>query len=431
MDESNHNVGIPKSSAKEESVLKVEDEHLSEYNDASVDATNVILAAGTGVAVSLSASGVGLGMGITVLALTVVATQINSVIEQNLKLIDFMPSLFLAINSLYIGMSMNGVKANFILKLKSESESENFIVENEHIVLLLEKQIQWFITNTISLSIALLCAMPDEMFIEFNEKIRPLNCIFYDKIFDEVETRRANFGHTEFFIFIRAFSANDLSTTFQKQLLIIQSNVTTISLLLEEIEMLLSNYDGSLYQRFKNFVKENTKSELNKVAPSLSSKSVDSAKSVNETSNSLKGDFNTTNESGADETFCIYGFNVSFKHANATTIVEQIAKLKENANQFKDMSVKFAQEATTCLDTVSDACVSVNNTVASYIAPELFILSAIKESLSQMYPGRGGRRRYFQTKKRNKNRKTKQKRDVINNKKHTRFTKHNRFTKRN
>jgi hypothetical protein len=71
----------------------------------------------------------------------------------------------------------------------------------------------------------------------------------------------------------------------------------------------------------------------------------------------------------------------------------------------------------------------MNDAVYHYLVPDLFKASG--PIWSSMHRGGGGRRKKFQTKKRNKNRKTKHKMDVINNRKHTRFTKHNRFTKRN
>jgi hypothetical protein len=442
---SNESTVSEKSTKSENSDVKVENERLSEFKDASTDATNVILAAGTGVAVSLSATGVGLGMSVTVLALTVVVTQIYSVVEQNSKLIEFMPSLFLAVNSLHAGMSMNGIKAHEILNFKINNIL--FYTQNKNIIDLLETQMQSFIKNTVSLSIALLCAMPKEIFENLFGIVQGSNCIFYKKIFNEVQFRKETFLHEEFFTFIRAFSASDLSTTFQKQLLIIQSNVTTISLLLEEIEMLLSK-DDTLYQVYKDYVKNNTKSEIEKLATlsdksddrsstksSKSNESIESEKKLDESTTSLKGDY-VTNETSADGPFYIYGFSVSFEHDEvATNVQNKIYKLKENARNFEKMSVRLAEDATECLNTLAGTCNSVTDNVSKFISPELYLLSTVpaivQATLSKIYQGGGGRRRYFQTKKRNKNRKTKHKRDVINNRKHTRFTKHNRFTKRN
>jgi hypothetical protein len=441
---SNESTVSEKSTNSEKSDVKVENERLSEFKDASTDATNVILAAGTGVAVSLSATGVGLGMSVTVLALTVVVTQIYSVVEQNSKLIEFMPSLFLAVNSLHAGMSMNGIKAHEILNFKINNIF--FYTQNKNIIDLLETQMQSFIKNTVSLSIALLCAMPKDIFENLFGIVQGSNCIFYKKIFNEVQFRKETFLHEEFFTFIRAFSASDLSTTFQKQLLIIQSNVTTISLLLEEIEMLLSK-DDTLYQEYKDYVKNNTKTEIEKLATlsdksndrssksSKSNESIESEKKLDESTTSLKGDY-VTNETSADEPFFIYGFSVSFEHDEVRTNVQnKIDKLKEHARNFEEMSTKLATDAAKCLNTITGTCNSVTNDVSKIVSPELHLFSLlpglVELTLSQMYPIKGGRRKKFQTKKRNKNRKTKHKRDVINNRKHTRFTKHNRFTKRN
>ena len=417
----------------EKHILELETQKLSEYKDASLDATNIILATGTGVAATLSATGFGVGVGISVLALTIVVTQLNSAIQNNIDLNEFMPSLFISLLNLQVSMIENQNRVLIIC----DNETYKSKINNQEIIKLLHDLLTKYLKDVMSLSLSLLCAMPNETFQEFVD-----NCqhVFFREIFDEVVYRKQRIGNDAFFTFIRTFSASDLNFAFQKQLLIIQTDVITINLLLHEVEFSIKS-DDALFQEYTENIRSNTKQELLSVTNSENSSktnSVGSEKSLNSSEKSFDGSQDTNPEITRS------GFHIVFTHDEASRSISQITEdIVIHLTKVKDLSVNIAASAKLYIENSIEGAGSVlsstgnqgldliHGSVKNMGTAASLVLETIPSTFISSSSKKGGLRKNFQTKKRNKIRKTKNKKENRNNKKHVRFTKRKRFIKRN